>query len=81
MENLHWFLNLGFEGDRSAAVKALYFTSQSNDIRSAYADLILCMYSTVSRQLCGYSEVDMHLSYKVISYIHVFDFNKKVLTL
>jgi hypothetical protein len=53
---------IGFEGDRSSAIKSLYFTAQSKDIRSSFADITLLFYSLMGRQLFGYSEIEMYLN-------------------
>lgn len=53
---------LGFEGDRSTAIKAIKFTSRSKDMRAPFADMVLLWYSTVATPLFGISEVDIKIS-------------------
>jgi hypothetical protein len=60
---------IGFEVDRKAALTAIFYTSNSKDMRSPFADMIILMYSTVYIQMCGTYEKDMHLSYKDIQTI------------
>jgi hypothetical protein len=52
---------VGFEGNRHAAFQALHFTSRSDDLRSAFADITLVAHSVMGQQLFGYSEVEMYL--------------------
>lgn len=53
---------LGFEGDRSTAIKAISFTSQSKDMRAPFADMVLLWYATIATPLFGLSEVDIRIS-------------------
>lgn len=53
---------LGFEGDRSVALKAINFTSKSKDMRAPFADMVLLWYSTVATPLFGISEEDIRIS-------------------
>lgn len=52
----------GFEGDRSVAIKAINFTSNSKDMRAPFADMILLWYSTQATSLFGLSEGDVLIS-------------------
>lgn len=52
----------GFEGDRSVALKAINFTSNSKDMRAPFADMVLLWYSTTATQLFGISEGDVLIS-------------------
>lgn len=52
----------GFEGDRSLAIKAINFTSNSKDMRAPFADMILLWYSTQATPLFGLSEGDVLIS-------------------
>lgn len=60
---------IGFEGDRCSAIKALYFTAQSKDVRSSFADITLLFYSLFCRQLFGYSECEMQLNEREINIV------------
>ena len=50
---------LGFVSDRSVALKAFNFTSNSKDMRAPFADMVLLWYSTVATPLFGLSESDL----------------------
>lgn len=52
---------LGFETDRKTALTALQYTSNSDDIRAPFADMVLVFYSTIGVQLFGYSEIEMFM--------------------
>lgn len=52
----------GFEGDRSVALKAINFTSNSKDMRAPFADMVLLWYSTTATQLFGIGEGDVIIS-------------------
>jgi hypothetical protein len=67
---------IGFEGERQVALKALGFTSSSEDIRAPFADLTLLFYSTLGRQLFGYSELEGHLAAPEINRILEKNFKK-----
>ena len=51
---------LGFEsGDRSVALRAINFTSQSGDMRAPFADMTLLWYATIATPLFGVTEPDI----------------------
>ncbi|CAF0703105.1 unnamed protein product [Brachionus calyciflorus] len=52
----------GFEGDRSVAIKAINFTSNSKDMRAPFADMVLLWYSTTATPLFGIGEGDVIIS-------------------
>ncbi|RNA32985.1 tetratricopeptide repeat 39C-like [Brachionus plicatilis] len=52
----------GFEGDRSVAIKAINFTSNSKDMRAPFADMVLLWYSTQATPLFGLGEGDVLIS-------------------
>ena len=52
----------GFEGDRSIALKAINFTSNSKDMRAPFADMIILWYSTFATPLFNVTEADVNIS-------------------
>ena len=52
---------LGFEGDRTAALKAIAFTSHSKDMKAPFADMLLLWYETVAKQLFNLTEADVSI--------------------
>ena len=55
------FYFIGFEGDRSIALKAIAFTSQSKDLKAPFADMVLLWYETVAKQLFNLTEADVSI--------------------
>lgn len=53
---------LGFEGDRSVAIKAINFTSLSRDMRAPFADMILLWYATIATPMFGIGEGELQIS-------------------